>query len=776
MKYAAVRALIIIAAGIALNATVSTPWWSALPFIVIGFIIMPWTKSISLYLSLAAAAFLYNSAQKPAPPHPQTYQITRFEGIVVQEPMGTNRATLLLLPPLYGKITLFLKDSFPLHYGDRIAITAKIRPLSLPRNPGMPDYNQILFNQGIVGSTSIARSGIKTLNRSSGNPLLTHIIMPARRYFFKTIHRQVGGKEAGLLLGLLLGEKSDLPEPVKNAFIDSGTLHLMAVSGIHVSIIVLVFWLLLSVFRIRGWWRFSIMSIATLFYILIAGWRASAVRAGVMAWAALLSTPLQRRSTPLTNLCLAGIVMLLLNPATLFNPGAQLSFAATLAIVVVTPRLEPLFKNQPLPHPLHHYLLSPILISLAATLGTAPLLLHHFFRFQPLAFLSNLFLVPLTTLALPLGLLVTVLNLIHPALASIPAESLRLLLKLIILIAHLFSNLKLAVIEPGKVPWFWVFYLYAMSLFSLHYHKYRRNQLFKIGLLAALALPVWLPLFHRTHSTVTFLDTGHGEATLLVDTLGRKLLIDAAIDKTDILPNFLRSRGIKRLDVVVITHPDRDHYGGLLELKNAVKIDHLIVPTHQGDKDYENVLRNLERTGTKILIAGADSELKGLGYKINFLWPDTTTLWFYSHRLIPTNPVSIVARIENQGLVMLFPGDCETPELFRAINQTPQVNLLKSSHHGSRKGNPPALFDSIQPEYVVVMGRHPTPAGLETILPTMGIHYINTRSAGGFVMKILPRGPVFSVRLPPVSSSTPGQPAGHPQEYRKKDKPHPPLD
>ncbi len=739
IRYAPVRALIAIAAGIVLSQVSFLPWWSALGAALFGIAFTRWTNKFSLYLTLTATTLLFVRSREPQAPMPQTYRATTFKVIITQEPLMTRKATGVLLPPYYGKVMLFFKDSLPsVHYGDLLLLRTKIKRFSFPRNPGLLDYNQILSKQGYAGYATVKSGAIKIISRHHGNPIITRLIMPARRYLLNLFNRSIGGAEAALLQGILLGDKTALPENVRRTLSDSGTMHLLAVSGLHISIIVFAFWLLLNVLQIRGWMRFVLLTIGTLFYILVIGWRASAVRAGFMAWATLLSIPTQRRVNLISSLAVASIIILLIEPLSIFNASTQLSFAATAALITIPPRFQPFLKSHRIPHYLKNWLINPVLISTVATVATAPLLLHNFFRFQPLTFLANILLVPLTTITLPLGFLLALINLISPTLAAFPAETLRFLLRLMLLITSIFANLRWAIIEPGKLSWFGVFYLYGLILLSLNYRKNWAKSALRLSLIAGLTFLVWENALTKPHPRVTFLDPGRGDAALIEDHQGRKLLIDAGIDNTGMLRDFLLSRGVKRLDAVLITHPDRDHYGGLLDLEPTQRINLLLVPTLEGDHLYQALLRRLQRSGTKIVVVNKGAYLTGLGYKVDIIWPDAVTQWLYAEKLIPTNAISLVTLIEKSGFKMLFTGDCEFPEILHSATQSGTVNLLKSPHHGSRKGNKEQLFELFKPEYVVVMGRYPTPAKLESLLPPKGVRYINTRASGGITMRIPP--------------------------------------
>ncbi|MGQ9707650.1 MAG: DNA internalization-related competence protein ComEC/Rec2 [bacterium] len=745
MKSAATRALVAVALGIFLSGIITLPWWIAVIAIGLGLLLSRGTKGLSLYLVLIFAAFIYAHSRYPASLPQLKNKSLISQGVVTIEPLGSNRITVSLLPPRHGKITIWLKDSTPkLRYGDLVMVSKEIQPLSFPSNPGLIDYNRYLKQQGFVGSASVSAKEIKIIGKNLGNPLLRILVMPARRYLFRVINQVIGGDESSLLLGILLGDKTSLPEPLRSTFTATGLWHLMAVSGLHIGVVIGALWLLLAAIGIRGWWRFITLTSAAFFYALIAGFNPAPVRAALMTLALLLSIPLQRRSTPLVNLSVAGIIILLLDPLALFNTGAQLSFAATMAIITIVPKVQNLFQRLKPHRLLRRYLLLPTAASLAATVGIAPLSLYHFYQFQPLTFLSNLLVLPIVSLTLPLALLVALVNLACPALAGIPAQSLKLLLSIIPFLLNHLGRLRVLLIEPGKLPLSGVFFIYGLLILLLNWRRTWAKTAFRILFAAVITFVIWKSALTRPRASVTFLDPLRGDAVLIEDTLGRKLLIDAGIDKTDVLPDLLLSRGIKRIDAAIITHPDRDHYGGLIDLTPDIKINHLIVPTLKGDTRYQKLLRQLESTGTKITVAGQGAQLSGFGYYITLLWPDELTRWLYQKRLIPSNSISIVTLIEYQGFNMLFTGDCESYDVITSAIIDKDIFLLKSPHHGSKKGNPLALYQTVRPEYAVVLGRNPTPARLEQNLPRLGIKYINTRRDGGVILKFNNRKPAFS--------------------------------
>ena len=753
MRHAAARALVAACAGIMLSRLVAVPAWVVIAGLVVAVALTRLTRGWSLYLAVAAGALVYAQFRAPAPVDPRLHAVDRFEGTVESGPVaGTpRRAVVSLARPWRGKVTVWLKDStIALKPGDVVRVFGRIEPLAFPRNPGVSDFNSVFAARGFVGSASATTANMVLLARGKGSFLLNRVVAPVRAYVFGVIDRFLPGSEGALFAGLLLGGSQGLPKDVQEAFRDAGIVHILAVSGMNVSIVVGVVWLVLSLLGVRGWWRFGAGLAGVGFYMLLVGFSGAPVRAGVMAVAVMLSVPTQRRVSAVASLCSAGILLLFIDPAMLFDAGAQLSFAATLGIVLVAGPAQQLVGRVVRVRWLSRWVLAPIVVSVAATLFTAPLLLHHFSRVQPLAFVTSAAVVPLVGLATPLGIVVLIVNLVSNWLASVLAQTLWLVLFLLLKLTMFMGRLDWAIWEPGRLSWVCVGWAYALGLLGLQLGRSRARVGFVAVLLAGLSVMAWQRAIRRPVNSMTFLDPRQGDAILLEDSLGRRVLFDAGVNGTGVLRDYLRSRGIHRLDAVVITHPDNDHYGGLLDLPKRFMVRQLLVSTTESqDPDYRVLLTRLRAGGTEVVVAGKGTHLSGFGFQVDFIWPDDATRAQFLAGAARTNDISLVASVAYGGFTMLLTGDLDKPDLL--VNLDVNADLLKSPHHGSLKGNPPGLYERVRPGYVVVMGRYPTPAKLERRFDGTDVCYINTRVDGAVALRFDSGRPViqrFFSRLP----------------------------
>ena len=736
-RHAAARALAAAAAGIALGRLASAPLWLVGVIVIASAALARWGRGWPLYVTVAAAALAYTQVRAPLPVDPRLYAIERFDGTVLAETPTTAvpRFILQLSEPLHGKVTIWLRDSsFELRPDDVVRVCSHIEPLDFPRNPGVPDFNSVLTARGFVGSASAATRDVTILARGRRASVLSRLVSPVRTYIFNAVNRLLPGDEGALLTGLLLGGSQGLPRDVREAFKDAGIVHILAVSGMNVSVVVGVLWMILSLLGVRGWCRFGAGVAGVAFYLLLVGWSAAPLRAGIMACSLLLSAPAQRRPSPVASLCSAGILLLLIDPAMLFDVGAQLSFAATLGIALVVGPAEQLSGKAVRARLLKRWVLAPMIVSFAATLATAPLLLHHFSRAQLLAFVTSTVVVPLVGLAMPLGIIVLLANLVSHWLASVFAQSLWLVLLALLKLALFMGRLDWAIWEPGRLPWLWVAWAYLLGLLALKANRERVRTGFAALLVSGLCVMAWQGVLRKPGNSATFLDPKQGEAILLEDSLGRRILFDAGVNGTGVLRDYLRGRGIHRLDAVVVTHPDNDHYGGLLDLPARLRIGRLLVPTTESqDPDYQGLLARLRDRGTEVVVVGKGTRLTGFGFQVDFLWPYHATREQFSAGAARTNDLSLVASVVHGKFRMLLTGDLDDPELL--AGEDLHADLLKSPHHGSLKGNPPSLYERVRPDHVLVMGRYPTPARLERRFEGTAVNYFNTRVDGAVTLR-----------------------------------------
>ncbi len=748
MRYLALKAFSAIVLGILFAQYTKISNFYLLGLIIITLALGVFTKGYSLFLALLLTSALHFNQQKMHQSAINNFPLfekpLKIKLQILDEPSSllwpeTNirypaRILTINNSPFSGKIFLYLRSANQkeLSYGDIIECTAEIVPFDFPRNPNLFDYNQFYHKQGYWGSIFV--TDWKILNRKLGNWFMLNLIVPMRQYFLKTINTFFDGDEKELLLGLILGEKRGMSKSIRATFADAGVAHLLAVSGLHIALLLGCLLLLLPVLRIRKPWQLIIIIFVTILYLSIVGFKTSAFRAGLMAILASLGWFIERRYFPLNGVLIAGIVILLISPQALTDISFQLSFSAVLGIILITEKIYNRFQEKKINRFIKNYILLPATVSFSASLGTAPIILYYFFQYPALVVFANLLIIPLVSLAIPLGFLVVFLNLFFPALAGIYAHTLWLILKLILLTSEKFANISWQIIALGRPSMLLIILFYLGTSLLIFWQNLWCRKISLAILLIGLNFYIGKNLFSSPNLTATFLDLRKGDAIFLELPNKRKMLIDAGEDN-EVVSQFLKSKGVISIDLAIISHPHLDHYGGFRNLLNSFKVLNVIIPTDKSkDTLYTNLIDNIRRRGINIYFADRGQFIKGLGLKAEIFSPNAEIKRIYNLDALNINDISVVLKLEYSNTSLLFPGDLDDATLIAGLPV--QSNILKSPHHASKKANSPILFEAVNPKYLIITGRKKVNHEVMELLEQYQIKAFNIRKEGALTIKV----------------------------------------
>lgn len=602
-------------------------------------------------------------------------------------------------------------------YGDIWYLRGRWQPAGRARNPGGFDYGEYLEKQEVSGLFSASEA--RALGKKRGDWLTAAIIIPLRQRIRQAINSYLDGDPASLLSGLLLGERRHLSERVRAAFSDTGTAHVLAVSGLHVGLVALILIAFLRACRLPKRAGYIASMVGLGLYAWLTGGSPSVVRATIMAVAVMVGLLNERRGSGLNMLGLAGMVILCFWPQALATPGFQLSFAATFGILVLAPRLQILASGLGAPPLVKNWILMPLAVSAAAQLATAPIIAWYFHRVPLISLLANLIVVPLAGAVLSLGLAAVLASAIHHGLAGPMMASAYGASWLMLKAVDLFSGWgRLAVAWPrpdyGQIS----IYLLILSLLFAWSRLGRWRFRVAVGLLALANLIIWKQaLAGPPPLQIYYLDVGQGDAAVIKFPNGRVMAIDAGqggesqagaagrrydAGRKVIVP-FLRYLGISTIDDFLITHADADHCGGLAAVLEAVRIKRLITTQHFSSKPlYVEALRTAEHKGVRIdSLCGYDT--------LDGIWPVRGFIYSRPDTVENGNESSLICYLRYGDEKFFFSGDMG-PELqghlYRQGLLTP-CTVLKVPHHGARHNNGPGLARAIRPESAVIsVGEH----------------------------------------------------------------------
>ncbi|GBD02491.1 ComE operon protein 3 [bacterium HR18] len=643
-------------------------------------------------------------------PQPTSYGL-RFRAEVQMLLVGKDTLRLPFFLEIVVSGVDTLQHGLPeLRCGDQIFVGGRLEPLPAPRNPGQIDHRPRLRRQGVVAQLRVQDPRLLQ-PIVSGQCFPYSWLEPLKRRIKQDLTQAIPDPEAqSIVQALVLGDRSGLHWETRGQLGRAGLAHLLAISGLHVMFVGLVLYALLRPLLLRlglSWWgmewtRTLLTLLIVLGYVWLAGAPASAVRALVMTGLLLGATLRQVPAHPFNSLGAAALLILLVDPSQLFEPGFQLSFAAVCGLIGGLGSLQQHLPKRLLRSSIGRYLTGSLLATLTATLTTAPFMLLHFGYVSWAGLPLNLIGIPLGSGALSAGLLTALSALLSPAVGQLFGGAATLCAQGLLWLGSLADKAFAGWVMYYPHPPLWLLLLPPLLLGLLsRSFKFRRLAL---GLMLGCSCAgVWLSRPVSPTLDVVFFDVGHGDATLIRTPNGRHLLIDVggyAFEEAtlywNVLP-FLRWQGIHYLDVLLLTHPDADHIGGAPTLLRRIKVGRVL---DNGASDTSRIAREVQQVLDSLglarypLAAGDTIHLED-AVVLQVLAPGVASMQ-------PSdNERSVVLRMVYGNTRWLFLGDAEAgleSQLVRAYGALLQSDVVKVGHHGSSTSSTPALVEAVFPE------------------------------------------------------------------------------
>lgn len=584
-----------------------------------------------------------------------------------------------------------------MRFGDRVRVEAKIRPLELDAR-----WDRRLYRRGVVAEATAGAEQIHLVRRSR-NPLVV-ASNGLRRKMSDLATRSLGRNDAGLLLGLTIGDERLISPEVRDDFLTTSLSHLTAVSGANVAMVLGAVILVMRALRTSRRSQVITGLLTIGFFAIVTRGEPSVLRASVMAALALSAFLFGRRHDPLHGLVLAFTGLLAFDPFLLWSIGFQLSFAAALGILVLTPRI--LDRLGRLPRPLAEALA----VGVGAQAAVFPLLAFHFEKISIVAVPANLaafgLVAPITILGFAGGIFGAIWEPPGRFLLELAGPFVGLLRRL----AHFFAAIPGSSVEVDDLGAPRVVALYLIVAGSALFLFVRRGI---ARYPVTIAVVVWLVagVVPTAGSSAppglraTFFDVGQGDAALVESPGGARILIDGGPD-SEVLANALSRRGIKRIDLVAFSHAHFDHVNGLAEVLQTFQVRKTIDP----GIPHPLLRRVLKGTSSEPATDG-DRFLIG-DVIVDVLGPDPPLRGLAIEELQQSainegsslNDASLVLRIGWASSCALFTGDIEQLSqqfLLERHRSGLECAVLKAPHHGSARIED-EFVDEVDAEVVVV--------------------------------------------------------------------------
>jgi competence protein ComEC len=593
--------------------------------------------------------------------------------------------------------------------GDRVSIQGFLR---YPDDPG---FAGALHHKAIVAE--LQASAFVRLGSASN--VFLHATQVFRAFVGRSIDRLFPPKEAGLLLGLALGDDSQLDPGLARDFHATGLGHLLVVSGENVAMVLAPVLVLATWLGFRRWSRFALAAGTVAFFVVLTGAEPSVMRAGVMAALTLIGVLMGRPRSTATILAGAVLVLLALDPWLVWSIGFQLSVAATAGMVALaTPVAERLSRFLPKPVALAAG------TTMAAQLGVTPLLLFHFHEVPGVTIAANLAAFPAVSPALLLGIAASTVGLAWTAAGRFLAVLAVLPMRYLEGIANALAKAPVGYVTTRGGPLVLLagagIFVGVAAWMRIGWRPPRWTVVLMAGVMPLLIWSTALGTGAPQGLTVRFFDVGQGDSALITSPSGASILIDGGPDEEQVATE-LAALGVKRLDLVVASHPHADHIVGLPNVLARIPVGLILEP---GCPDTSAIHADLEQAIADEGVA-AQHPRAGASYTVGDLHLDVlspSSCW--SGTDSDTNNDALVLMLTHGEDSVLFSTEPEEPAQ-RSLLDTGvplHADVLKVPHHGAATSLP-EFFQAVGAQVAVVsVGEndygHPVASTLEAIEAT----------------------------------------------------------
>lgn len=595
--------------------------------------------------------------------------------------------------------------------GDRVEVYCTLSKFADTSNPGQFDIGRYMKRKSVLFVAAVySAEGVKVLDK--GAAVLTNL-----RYKLKTVANtalfsdtRMESENAGLLEALLLGTRGRIDAGTYEAFRRTGLSHFISLSGMHMAILASILWWACRYTGLSKRWRAGICIALIVLYVLTIPPRPPSLRAAIICCFFFLSVIVRRKPDSLNTLSLAAVILLLGQPASLFQPGWQLSFTCVAGIILFYKNIEHYIRSNTIDRirffSQEHEKAGAFFVQsfcvktvgllsagLSAWIGGSGVMLYHFSTITPLAFVWTVAVYIFIMLILPIGYFKILLAAVLPTVSMVLALGLSIISKGLIGVVRLIADHDFSQIVIGKVPLAVIAAFYAFILLLRFWHTDRRvlrkSVLWGLaGVVAVSLIVVKFGPYKRSTLELTCLDVGHGQAIAAFFPDGSNILFDAgSLDVKNcgasIVVPFLQTKGVSRLDGIIASHEDIDHINGIPEVVGRYKNARVYANTGLlGQMESSSKIRHLNKSLVEIS-SGLRNVNEISSKYITPVWP---TEEICNDPAISSNDKSQVSLIEYAGKKILICSDIEIFAQTKIFEMYPELSadIIVMPHHGSK--------------------------------------------------------------------------------------------
>lgn len=661
--------------------------------------------------------------------------------------------------------------------GNIIKVRGKLRQFEEAANKGNFDSKKYYLSLGFYGKIEAGTIEVINSDYSGIRQGLYEMRMEIIERLEKLCSDNKGifsiiNNKNGIIGAIILGDKTDLDSDIKELYSVSGIAHILAISGLHISFIGMAIYRLLRR-RFRFLFSAAVSIPVVLSFGIMSGFGISTIRAIIMFILKIIGEVLGRKYDAITAISLAGLVLLVQNPFVVCNSGFQMSFGAIIAIVLILPIVEEILNTD-------NKIIKVLSANFTISLVMNPILAWNYYELPTFSFLLNIVVVPLMSVVIVssiAGIFCSCIMFGFGKAVIFPGCG---ILELYTFLCNIINKSSVASIVVGQPKVTIIIVYYAILLVVLFGLKNIRNKYTRaekerniikketglvlekkakkerrikgqnvklrlaciVGFLLLNCLIYYIP---NPGFYITFINVGQGDGILIHGDNGTKVMVDGGITsekqvaKNCIVP-YLKAEGIGTIDYSIITHTDKDHISGILEIlennnSNRIRIKNLVMPDiNMKDDTYNELIEKAKLKKINVLYIKKGDTLSLGKTKIKCIYPETTTT------ASDKNDYCTVLSVKNKTSKILLTGDI-SKEIEEKIKDDIEENytVLKVAHHGSNYSSSEKFLKKVNPKYSIIsVGKnnsygHPGNETMERLRKQGGVIY-RTDEKGGITI------------------------------------------
>ncbi len=625
------------------------------------------------------------------------------------------------------KLILYTEKNNIYNIGDIIKVYGEFKKANSSRNYKGFNYRNYLKQKkiyGIINSEKIEFISKKTsFNSTIGN---------LRELLKRKIDYLYSSEYSNFLKGILLGKTNSLDEEVVESFRKVSISHILAISGLHVSYVVLGLKGILSKL-IKSVKKQNIIIITILFcFSFFTGFSPSCIRACIMNSINLINFNLNKRNNIYKNILISFIIIIFLNPFNIYSVGMWLSFLATLSIILfyrMFYRICELYLKNVVYKKIYLKILKVVLITISAQILTFPISIYVFNTININIIISNFLISFLIGPILALGYLSIFISFIKNPFTKVLSYIEKILIYVLLNSSKILSQIPFSRIYV-KTPYFisiLIFYVIVFIIIIVYLKRkymilriilfpiralknnYKKIKIIIVFLVISITL---LTVLNTEKLEVHFIDVGQGDSTLIITPEGKKILVDGGegnsnkydYGKNVLLP-YLLDRRINKIDYLIISHADSDHIGGTFSVLESLKVNKILIGVQpENSNQLTDLIEKARKKKIEIIILKAGDNLKiEEDIYLHTIWPNANNIL----RENSLNNNSLVFKLELKNTSILFTGDIEEIAEKEILSYYENTNALKSTilkvaHHGSKTSSSKDFLDAVNPEIALI--------------------------------------------------------------------------